>query len=139
MMVHSGMVSHHSAVLQRLVSGEMAEATSGIATLVDLDPGTFARFSQWGYTGDYTAVEPEILLGPSMIGTDRPAAAVRSDDPNYDDVPMVAPPEVPPAPESESDLWPPGEDPPAPFLRRNRRAFHRTPKQDAWSTEPLIS
>lgn len=135
MMVHSGMVSHHSTVLQKLVSGDMAEATNGTATLIDLDPGTFARFSQWGYTGDYSAAEPDILLDSSVIGKDRPAAAARSDDLKYDDVPMVAPPEVPRAPEPEPDRWPPGEDPPAPFRRRNRRAPHWS----GWSAEPPIS
>ncbi len=68
MIVHSDMVSHHSLVLEKLVNGDMAEATSGVATLDDVDTGTFARFSQWGYTGDYMPVDPEILLDSSMIG-----------------------------------------------------------------------
>ena len=91
MIVHSGMVSHHSAALERLIDGEMSEAITGVATLKDVDTGTFARFSQWGYTGDYTAVEPETLLDSPIIGTDRSDAEVKADDSNYDDVPMVVP------------------------------------------------
>lgn len=99
------MVAHHSAVLQKLVDGDMAEATSRVATLVDVDPGTFARFSQWGYTGDYTAVYPEILLDSSMIGTDQPDMEAKPHDPNLDDVP---------------------------YFRRNRRAPHRTSSDDGF-------
>ena len=68
MIVHSGMVSHHSAVLDKDVNGDMVEAKTGVAVLDDIEVGTFARFCEWGYTGDYKAVEPEILLDSSMIG-----------------------------------------------------------------------
>lgn len=120
MIVHSGMVSHHSAVLQKLVDGDMAEATSRVATLVDVDPGTFARFSQWGYTGDYTAVQPEILLDSSMIGTEQPNTEAKPDDLKYDDVPMVAPAEVAPSPAPEPEGWGSYEGMPAAFLRRKK-------------------
>lgn len=61
MTVHSGMVSHHSSALDTLVNGPMAEAKAGEATWDDVDTGTFARFSQWGYTRDYTSVLAERL------------------------------------------------------------------------------
>lgn len=123
MIVHSGMVSHHSAALERLVAGDMSEARTGVATLEEVDPGTFARFSQWGYTGDYTAVDPEILLDSSNIETDRPEAEVKSDDPNYEDVPVVAPSE----PESEV------------YVSAARKAKGRRSKKSVyvdWGSEP---
>lgn len=37
--------------------------------LGDIDDDTFVRFSQYAYTGDYVAADPEILLGSSAIAT----------------------------------------------------------------------
>ncbi len=105
MTVHSGMVSHHSPVLERLVDGGMAEAASGVATLEDVDIGTFASFSQWGYTGDYTPVNSEIPLDSSNIGEEpEPAQEVKvealaSDSDDDELQPVVAKPVSPePAP-----------------------------------------
>ncbi len=123
MIVHSGMVAHHSAVLRKLVDGDMAEATTRVATLVDVDPGTFARFSQWGYTGDYAAVHAEMLLDSSMIGTDRPDTEEESHDSESDDVPKVAPLEV--APPSDEELF---QD----FSPRSPRALRKKP-QLSWN------
>lgn len=36
------------------MNGSMSEAQSKIATLNDVEPGDFARFLQFAYTGDYT-------------------------------------------------------------------------------------
>ena len=128
MIVHSDMVSCHSAVLKKLVDGDMAEATSRVATLVDVDPGSFARFSQWGYTGDYTAVDPEILLDSPMMSADLPNIEGKPGDPNYDDVPMVAPTELAPATAPD----PTAEDFTTSFRGRNRHAPHRTPERFGW-------
>lgn len=136
MIVHSGMVAHHSAVLQKLVDGDMAEATSRVATLVDVDPDTFARFSQWGYTGDYTAVHPEILLDSSMIGTDQPDVEAKLHDPNLDDVSTVASLEVDSPPDAEPEGWPREEEVLPPYFRQNRRAPHRTSFVPSWASEP---
>lgn len=127
MIVHSGMVAHHSAVLQKLVDGDMAEATTGVATLVDVDPGTFSRFSQWGYTGDYTVVHPEILLDSSMIGTGQSDTNTKFLDPKRDDVAMVAPPEV---------VSPSEEDSFVDFSPRSYRARPKKRFQNFQASEP---
>ena len=45
----------------------MSEAKEGCALLEDVDESTFIRFSQYAYTGDYIAANPEILLEASTI------------------------------------------------------------------------
>jgi len=45
----------------------MSEEKEGCAWLEDVEEHTFVRFSQYAYTGDYVAADPEILLDPSMI------------------------------------------------------------------------
>ena len=45
----------------------MSEAKEGCAFLEDVEESTFVRFSQYAYTGDYTAADPDIVLDSSMI------------------------------------------------------------------------
>lgn len=45
----------------------MSEAKESCAWLEDVDESTFIRFSQYAYTGDYIAADPEILLDSSTI------------------------------------------------------------------------
>lgn len=40
-----------------MINGPMSEAQKGCATLQDVDRGTFIRFLQWAYTGQYFAAE----------------------------------------------------------------------------------
>ena len=40
-----------------MINGPMSEAQKGCATLQDVDRGTFIRFIQWAYTGQYFAAE----------------------------------------------------------------------------------
>ena len=40
-----------------MINGPMSEAQKGCATLQDVDRGTFIRFMQWAYTGQYFAAE----------------------------------------------------------------------------------
>lgn len=47
----------------------MSEAKERCALLGDIDDDTFVRFSQYAYTGDYIAADPEILLDSSAIAT----------------------------------------------------------------------
>ncbi|KAI9762719.1 MAG: hypothetical protein M1840_001186 [Geoglossum simile] len=58
-MVHAALVSHHSRPLDVLMNGEMLEAREGCACLEDVDEETFVRFSQYLYTGDYSATTPD--------------------------------------------------------------------------------
>lgn len=46
----------------------MSEAKEGCALLEDVDEHTLIRFSQYAYTGDYNAADPDIVLDSSMIG-----------------------------------------------------------------------
>ena len=66
-MVHSALIAHHSKPLGVLVNGNMSEAKEGCAFLEDVDERTFVRFSQYAYTGDYIAADPDILLDSSAI------------------------------------------------------------------------
>ena len=45
----------------------MSEANEGCALLEDVEESTFIRFSQYAYTGEYIAADPEILLDSSTI------------------------------------------------------------------------
>ncbi len=53
MTVHVAALAHHSPVLRQLVSGPMAEAREGCATLDDIDEAAFVRFCQYAYMGQY--------------------------------------------------------------------------------------
>lgn len=59
----------------------MSEAKEGCAALEDVEESTFIRFSQFAYTGDYIAADPEILLDSSTIAfpSSRPASPVGTD------------------------------------------------------------
>lgn len=45
----------------------MSEPKEGCVSLEDVEESTFIRFSQFAYTGDYIAADPEILLDSSTI------------------------------------------------------------------------
>ena len=53
--IHAELISKVSKPLDRMINGQMSEALKGEAVLQDVDPGTFARFSDWAYKGWYTA------------------------------------------------------------------------------------
>ena len=65
--VHAALVAYHSKPLGVLTNGPMSEAKEGCAFLEDVEESTFVRFSQYAYTGDYTAADPDIVLDSSMI------------------------------------------------------------------------
>ncbi|KAI9777302.1 MAG: hypothetical protein M1816_004801 [Peltula sp. TS41687] len=92
--VHAALVAHHSKPLSALVNGGMLEAKEGCAFLEDVDEQMFVRFSQYAYTGDYVAADPEILLDQSMIGTaqdEAPAPSRIEDSPPTDNLEVAAP------------------------------------------------
>lgn len=54
MTIHTALVAEQSPTLRNLVVGFMEEAQTGTAVWENTDEGTFARFAQFVYTGDYT-------------------------------------------------------------------------------------
>ena len=59
--VHSALVVHDSKRLDILVS-DRSEAERRYALLAYVDERTFVRLNQHAYTGDYIAVDQDILL-----------------------------------------------------------------------------
>lgn len=53
-----------SKPLNTLVHGEMKEASDGVAVWPEVDEGTFVRFWEFAYTGNYTAAKPVIVPAP---------------------------------------------------------------------------
>ena len=89
-MVHSALIAHHSKPLGVLVNGNMSEAKGGCTLLEDVDEGTFVRFSQYAYTGDYIAADPDIIRGdgetpppPSPSEPDPCEPSVANDDESW--------------------------------------------------------
>lgn len=62
MTIHTALVAEQSPVLRNLVTGPMKEAQAGKTTWEDLDEGTFARFAQFVYTGDYPPAPWEVVV-----------------------------------------------------------------------------
>lgn len=60
-LVHSALVASHSNPLGRMINGPMLEAKKGVGVLEDVDEGTFARYCQWAYSGDYKAAASTLI------------------------------------------------------------------------------
>ena len=60
--IHADLVSLHSKPLDRMMNGSMTEAQEGVATLKDVDEGTFVRFIEWAHKGYYTPAEFSISI-----------------------------------------------------------------------------
>ncbi len=91
--IHTALVAHHSDVLNNLMNGEMYEAKNGRAYLEDVDEGTFIRFSEFAYKGDYPAGRPMIWRDNAPVETED-----ATQDDNWDQAlerspSSVAPPE----------------------------------------------
>jgi hypothetical protein len=52
--LHSKLVSRHSAALHALMCGHMMEAKEKQTSISDVDKDTFARFAEFIYWGDLT-------------------------------------------------------------------------------------
>lgn len=83
----------------------MSEAQEGCAWLEDVEESTFVRFSQFAYTGDYIAADPEILLDSSTIAS----APSEPPPPIHTDRPVAVPPSEPPPPAEHEWSWTPEE------------------------------
>jgi hypothetical protein len=59
--VHEAAVAQQSPALAALMQGEMSESIAGEARWEDVDKGTFARFIQFVYTGDYSAPQSGVV------------------------------------------------------------------------------
>ncbi|KAI4860992.1 hypothetical protein F4820DRAFT_84924 [Hypoxylon rubiginosum] len=58
--MHTELLGRMSKPLRTLVKGDMKEAKEGVAEWPEIDEGTFIRFWEFAYTGDYKAAEPFI-------------------------------------------------------------------------------
>ena len=56
-MVHEAVLAEQSPALAALMRGEMAESAAGESRWMDVDKGTFVRFAQFAYTGDYSILK----------------------------------------------------------------------------------
>ena len=56
-MVHEAVLAEQTHALAALMRGEMAESVAGESRRMDLDKGTFVRFAQFAYTGDYSILK----------------------------------------------------------------------------------
>lgn len=78
----------------------MSEAQAGCAWLEDVEESTFIRFSQFAYTGDYNAADPEILLSSSNIASTIPEPpTIETDSPVAFEEPVmltISPPTMAP-------------------------------------------
>ncbi len=54
MTIHASLVAEQSPALRSLLSGCMEEAQTGTVIWEEVDENTFARFTQFMYTGDYS-------------------------------------------------------------------------------------
>ncbi|KAI1379643.1 hypothetical protein F4677DRAFT_338262 [Hypoxylon crocopeplum] len=62
-MMHAELVAGMSKPLYTLVKGGWEEGKTSLAEWPDVDEGTFVRFCEYAYTGDYRAAEP--IVEPS--------------------------------------------------------------------------
>jgi len=65
--VHAAAITHHSKRLGDVINDHISEAKEVCDSLEYVEESTFIRFSQFAYTDDYIAADPEILLDSSTI------------------------------------------------------------------------
>ncbi len=71
MTIHTSLMAEQSPALRSLVSGSMAEAQTGTAIWEEVDEDTFARFTQFMYTGDYPPPSHDtIIYSPAVTHND---------------------------------------------------------------------
>ena len=58
--IHAALVTQVSKPLDRMINGYMSEAQEGFAEIKEVDEGTFVRFIQWAYNGEYEPGEFKI-------------------------------------------------------------------------------
>lgn len=66
MYIHNALIAKNSKTLNALINGGMSETADGYATLEDVEVGTFVRFTQWLYTGNYDARSPSLSRSDSI-------------------------------------------------------------------------
>ncbi|KAK0715480.1 hypothetical protein B0H67DRAFT_537892 [Lasiosphaeris hirsuta] len=75
--MHSSLLSQQSEPLNVLVNGHMKEAAQQEVEWSDVDVGTFVRFCQWAYSGNYTDPHPVVIPDES---TDGQTVTIQVDD-----------------------------------------------------------
>ncbi|KAJ9603941.1 hypothetical protein H2200_011463 [Cladophialophora chaetospira] len=64
--IHADLPGIRSEYFGKLISGKMLEAQERTATLKDIDEGTFLRFTEFVYRGDYTTPAPKRIPDPEI-------------------------------------------------------------------------
>ncbi|CAF9940416.1 MAG: hypothetical protein ALECFALPRED_008662 [Alectoria fallacina] len=101
--IHADLVSRQFKLLDGLINGPMGEAHEGVATMKDVDHGTFVRFIEWAHRGYYTAAEF------TTAESESPRTSTSQDHMEVVAAPHEESSDIPaPAPEAELDL--PQED-----------------------------
>lgn len=72
---HSDIITQQSKPLDVLINGPMSEGKAGTAILEDVSEGTFERFCQFAYTGDYVTPLHEMIEISNNVGTHRSSFA----------------------------------------------------------------
>lgn len=110
--MHSHPLAQLSAVLDKLMNGNMLEAKTRRVDWSDVDEDTFVRLCEYAYLHDYTPPSP--LEIPVPVGDAQNGLVEQADI--TDEVPEVAEPEPEPEyePEYESEPEPEPEEPPSP-------------------------
>lgn len=100
--MHADLVARMSKPLWTLVNGEFEEAKQNLAEWPDFDEGTFIRFCEFAYTGDYKAAEP-CARAPTPPRLENSTLLLMKGPPKE---PPEEPPEVPVPESAESfDDW----------------------------------
>ncbi|KAI1089561.1 hypothetical protein F5B19DRAFT_504524 [Rostrohypoxylon terebratum] len=88
-LVHADVFARLSGPLNALINGKFTEAERGYTTWDDVAEGTFKRFAQFAYSGDYDSIkpkhssEPEIEEKATSVGIDPQVAQAGSISPPF--------------------------------------------------------
>ncbi|KAI0889319.1 uncharacterized protein GGS22DRAFT_69819 [Annulohypoxylon maeteangense] len=68
--MHAELVARMSKPLDTLINGKWVENEKGLVEWSEIDEGTFARFCEFAYTGDYQAAAPVRVAPPTPLSTE---------------------------------------------------------------------
>ena len=102
-MVHEAVLTEQSPALAALMRGEMAESVAGMSRWMDVDKGTFIRFAQFAYIGDYSI--PKASIAQAVV-------EAKSSSPSREPLVLYGWQLLQPPPSARSSFAPPPPRPP---------------------------